>query len=81
MDEPGQPATAAERRERFRMLRMLTEQLTDRCASERTNYVRSWRSASGRLHANAVLQRRDYSFCLFPADLLRPFCTQFLSVR
>ena len=31
------------------------------------------------LRANAVLQRRDYSFCLFPADVLRPFCSQFLT--
>jgi hypothetical protein len=27
-----------------------------------------------------VLQRRDYSFCLFPADILYPFCTQFLNI-
>jgi hypothetical protein len=30
------------------------------------------------LRINAVLQRRDYSFCLYPESVLRPFCTQFL---
>jgi hypothetical protein len=31
-----------------------------------------------KLHANAVLQRRDYAFCLYPESLIRPFCTQML---
>lgn len=28
---------------------------------------------------NALLQRRDYSFVLYPTSLLKPFCQQFLS--
>jgi hypothetical protein len=31
------------------------------------------------VRANAILQRRDYAFCLFPENVLRPFCVQFLS--
>ena len=30
------------------------------------------------LEANAVLRRHDTSFCLYPEETLRPFCTQFL---
>jgi len=32
----------------------------------------------GRLAADAVLRRRDYSFCLYPEGVLRPFCERFL---
>jgi hypothetical protein len=30
------------------------------------------------VRANAVLTRRDYAFCLYPADTLRDFLTSFL---
>ena len=33
------------------------------------------------LQTNAVLRRRDYSFVLYPEEMLREFCTQFLQSR
>ncbi len=72
-------ATVRERRERFHMLRTLTEQLRRPLRPREERLREELAQCERRLRANAVLQRRDYSFCLFPADILRPFCTQFLS--
>jgi hypothetical protein len=73
------PTTVAERRERFQMLRALTERLRRPLLSREEQLRRELAACERQLRANAVLQRRDYSFCLFPVDVLRPFCTQFLS--
>jgi hypothetical protein len=73
-----QPATRAERRERFRMLRSLTEELRHSLLLREEQLRQEWRQCQRHLRVNAVLQRRDYSFCLYPESVLRPFCTQFL---
>jgi hypothetical protein len=73
-----QPATAAERRERFEALRSLTDQLRRPLRPREEEIRRELEFCTRQLQANAVLQRRDYSFCLFPAYSLYPFCTQFL---
>jgi len=74
-----QPATADERRERDQMLRLLTDQLRRPLRPREDQLRQELARCERQLRTNAVLQRRDYSFCLFPADLLRPFCTQFLT--
>jgi hypothetical protein len=74
-----QPASAAERRERFRVLRALTDELRRPLGEREEQLRRELALCERHLRANAVLQRRDYSFCLFPADSLRSFCTQFLA--
>ncbi len=72
------PGAGPNRRERFLQLRSLTadlrpfvsptlEELRERVDVER-----------GQLQANAVFQRRDYSFCLYPEALLREFLGGFL---
>jgi hypothetical protein len=73
-----QPADRRQRRERFRQLRSLTERLRAplqgrirRLEDERARCERE-------VEANAVLRRRDYAFCLYPEEMLRPFCAQFL---
>ena len=75
-----QPLTAAQRRERFRALRSLTDQLRWPLHRREEQLRRELESCTRQLQANAVLQRRDYSFCLFPADSLYPFCTPFLNL-
>jgi hypothetical protein len=74
-----QPTESDGRRERFLKLRALNEQLReplhDREEATRAELARSEKH----LEANAVLQRRDYAFCLYPEELLRPFCRQFLA--
>ncbi len=73
-----QPATSAGRRERFRMLRMLTEDLRRPLLPREEQLRRQAKDCEQQLRINAVLGRRDYSFCLYPENILRPFCTQFL---
>ncbi len=75
-----EPATAAERRERCRVLRELTDELRRFLHPREEQLRRELARCTRQLRANAVLQRRDYAFCLFPANILRPFCTQFLDV-
>jgi hypothetical protein len=71
------PVEAEERRERFEILRALNRKLRPhvegriRAAQRDLDERRQW------LSANAVLSRRDYAFCLFPEETLRPFVTQF----
>ncbi|HEV3118687.1 MAG TPA: hypothetical protein VGY58_16680 [Gemmataceae bacterium] len=73
-----QPQSAAERRQRFQTLRRLTGQLAPYVAGKLTE-VKSKRAQAERdLDAVAVLQRRDYAFCLYPEALLWQFCGQFL---
>lgn len=67
------PADRGGRRQRYRDLRAIVERL-------RPNVMDELRLAESRLHemkaevaANAILQRRDYSWVLYPEELLRPF--------
>jgi hypothetical protein len=73
-----QPVDRRERRERFRMLRELTEQLRPSVGERELDRIRSMTRCEEQVRANAILQRRDYAFCFYPEQLLRPFCTQFL---
>jgi hypothetical protein len=73
-----EPATAEGRRERFRVLRALTGELRRPVQAREEQLRRELDHCRRQLQANAVIQRRDYSFCLSPADSLRPFCTSFL---
>jgi hypothetical protein len=72
------PATRRQRRERFRVLRELTEQLRQPLKEETRELEEELSECDRQLQANAVLRWRDYAFCLYPESLLRPFCTQFL---
>ncbi len=73
-----QPTDAAERRQRFRILRELTEQLRPYVADRERTVAAALAQAEQQLQRNAVVQRRDYAFCLYPEAILRPFCSQFL---
>jgi hypothetical protein len=76
-----QPADSAERRERFRMLRTLTDELRRPLRPREEQLRHELRDCEEQRRINAVLLRRDYSFCLFPESVLRPFCTQFLDAN
>jgi hypothetical protein len=73
------PADRASRRVRFRTLRRLTEELRPYLGELPQDIQRQLTGARQQLEANAVTQRRDFAFCLYPEELLRPFCQQFLS--
>jgi hypothetical protein len=72
------PLTAAERRERFEALRRLTAALRAPLAAEEERLRGELARCERGLEANAVLRRRDYAFCLYPEDTLRPFLAQML---
>jgi hypothetical protein len=72
-----QPATSDKRRERFHVLKDLTNQLRPFLADRERELEDHLSKCDKSVQANAVLQRRDYAFCLFPEEVLRPFCTRF----
>jgi hypothetical protein len=73
-----QPTTKQARRKRFEALRELTQKLRP-FVSDRIRRVEYEKlRCDEELQANAVLQRRDYAFSLYPEAMLRSFCTQFL---
>jgi len=75
------PATKPGRKERFQALRSINERLQPQVAEQELELRRELACAARQLAANAILQRRDYAFCLFPEDKLRPFCEQFLRCK
>jgi hypothetical protein len=73
-----QSTDARERRHRFEVLRALTERLRAPLAERERFLAKLLNECEHQLEANAVLKRRDYAFCLYPEETLRPFCTRFL---
>ena len=72
------PADAAAKLERFLGLREVTTRLGASLIKKTALLHEQLGLMERDLKANAVLRRRDYSFCLYPEEALRPFCTQFL---
>jgi hypothetical protein len=73
-----QPSSAAGRKERFETLRSLTQELRAYVGDGRHGARNDFERCRQGLAANAILQRRDYAFCLYPEDLLREYLTSFL---
>jgi hypothetical protein len=76
-----QPSTARERRDRFTTLRALTEQLRTFVADQESALQQALAQCERELQGNAVLENREYAFCLYPGTLLKPFFTGFLTDR
>jgi hypothetical protein len=74
-----QPDTRRGRRERFHLLRELTEHLRQYTGDRERELSRELVRCEEEVRANALLQRRDYAFCLFPENALRSFCMGFLN--
>jgi len=70
--------TAPVGRQRHQALRRLTADLQPFVAGVRQRLREELAASDAALHANAILRRRDYAFCLYPESLVRPFCQQFL---
>jgi hypothetical protein len=75
-----EPTDAHSRRERFQLLRELAAELRRYLFEEERRIDDERQECERQLQANAVLQRRDFAFCLYPEAELRPFCQQFLSI-
>jgi hypothetical protein len=73
------PATQPDCKDRYTRMREGARQLRPFVADDLRAAVgrrdRIWQEVA----ANAILGRRDFSFCLFPEPTIRPFCTQFLT--
>jgi hypothetical protein len=67
-------------RQRHRLLRQLNEQLQPFVQGALEITTRQLAQIDAELAANAILRRRDYPFCLYPAALLRGFCERFLQL-
>jgi hypothetical protein len=66
-----QPTTAPARQERFHVLRTLTEKLRAHVDDRISVLEQKIMLCDQELRANAILQRRDYPFCLYPEGMLR----------
>jgi len=72
------PADPAARRQRFERIRGLSERLRPLLAASRQQTAQRLALVEQQLAANAVTQRRDFAFCLFPEDRLRGRFAAFL---
>ena len=76
-----QPVNAAARRQQFRALQGLTAQMRSLVpAEEFSRRQKLLEKCEREAAANSMLRRRDYAVCLYPEELLKPFCTQFLQL-
>jgi hypothetical protein len=73
------PADRRGRRERFRQIREVSERLRAPLEGRLMAARQAEADCEAQLRANAILQRRDYPFVLYPESALRPFCEQFLT--
>jgi hypothetical protein len=65
--------------DQHRQLQQVTEELRGFVAPTLQAKRDALQRINAEIHANAILKRRDYAFCLYPEALLRPFCRQFLA--
>lgn len=68
----------AARKARYRELQKVKEQLRAHIADLMPDAERELARSRAEIEANAILQRRDYSWVLYPEETLRPFLTRFL---
>jgi hypothetical protein len=65
-------------RARHRAMKHLNQDMAPFFHDSQTQLHQQLAQVQKQLHANTILQRRDFAFCLFPEALLRSFCTRFL---
>jgi hypothetical protein len=75
-----EPPDSAGRKARYRAFRRISDELRPRVANQVADVRRRLSWARQEAHANAILHRRDYSWTLFPEDVLKPFLQRFLDV-
>ncbi len=75
----GTPIDRQGRRERFRQIRAVNEELRATGEGKLAAVRRATADCEATERANAILERRDYPFVLYPERTLRPFCEQFLA--
>jgi hypothetical protein len=74
------PGDHAARKEWFRQLQEVTERLRPSVAAEVPVAEAELERVRAEVEANAVLQRRDYPWVLYPEETLKPFLQRFLEM-
>lgn len=74
----SEPADPSARREWFQGLRRVTEQMQPFTRDQMESTQRELVGIRQEAVANSILQRRDYSWVLYPESVLRPFLQSFL---
>jgi hypothetical protein len=72
------PDSSADRRERYHKLRELTGLLQPWMSRKEKQLQAQLEACKKEVEANKILQSREYAFCLYPEETLKPFLTQFL---
>ena len=72
------PVLAAAKKERFHALRAVNAQLAEQLHDDRAEQENSLATSRKEVAANALLDSRDYSFCLYPEEMLRGFLMGFV---
>lgn len=75
-----EPGSGPERRERYRQLLALTQGLRPFVHDDEISLQRQQQRCTQEVEANAILQRRDYAFCLFSEGMLRRSFEPWLNV-
>ncbi len=75
----GEPSHKVARKHWFRQLGAVTGKLRSLVSDEIDAAKREWDRRQREMHANDLLMRRDYAWCLFPEELLRGYCSRFLN--
>jgi hypothetical protein len=74
------PARATEKKQRFQAIRAVNENLAMQLTAAEVESNLQLTRAEREVDSNAVLDRRDYAFCLYPEEMLRTFMRQFLDI-
>ncbi|CAN5442209.1 hypothetical protein BH10PLA2_BH10PLA2_06570 [soil metagenome] len=74
-----EPSSHPAKKQRFLDLRDVNARLAAFVIRDREHAVGLLEDSRHEVTANAILDSRDYSFCLYPATLLREFMTRFLA--
>jgi len=61
----------------YRAIRRINRELRQRVRQRHLDVSQELQTAQRQLEANEVLGRRDYPFCLYPEETLKPFCQKF----
>lgn len=72
------PSDLPEKRRRWRALQEATAALQPFVAEKRAHVLADLEKCRREVEANAVLRNREYAFCLYPEEIIRPFCTKLL---
>lgn len=72
------PTGKAKRRAWFRELQEVKREIRQFVTAQISDTERKWAHARSEVMANSILRRRDYSWVLYPEEVLRPFLQGFL---